>query len=342
MPRPASRQAFTPTRLDRNSDIELPASADALPDSVTIDLDNKDPDAFEILEIDDTPEADRDRPTSYAPEDETEANRHDPASRIKRMTFERETERRRAEAAERERDAAVQLAREQAAEVEELRSRLGRSTEALGNSMVERNKSAMAEARNKLSKAHEEGNSEAIADAQIEISRLATEEMAIKTNLRAAPPQQERAPQQTQQTQQPPTMAPRVAAWIAKNSWFGKPGHEDRTELAMGVHRGLLAKGIQPSDPRYTQELDQKLQAVYKDHQPFEETERPNPAPRREAQRPNANAEGGRENSQTPAGDRRTVTLTRSELSIAKRLGVTPQAYARSKMEREARNGDGA
>lgn len=347
----AKRQSFSPSTRGH----ELPSSADDLPDLVSVDLDDADGENFVIVEEDDTPEADRGKPTSYEEEEsvydiaaQTDdlRKRRDPASRIKRLGFERETERRRAEQSERERDAAIEAAHIAREEADDLRQRLTRSSSALGENMVERNKQAIEAARGKLTRAHEEGNSEAIADAQIEISRLTAEELAIKSRVppRGAAPTQQRPAPAAQPAAQPaaaPSLAPQVADWIGRNTWFNKRGQEEKTEMAMGIHRGLIARGIQPSDPRYTQELDRKMKAVYKDHvvspgMPDDDT---GGGPRREAPRPNANGGGSRE--QAPGATPRTVTLTRSELSIAKRLGVSPQQYALSKVQREKRLGQG-
>lgn len=350
----ARRQSFAPISGDRRNDVQLPVSADELPDSVSVDLDDKDPDNFVILEEDDTPEEDRGRPTSYTPEDEELAGevedlrgrRRDPASRVKRLTFERETERRRAEQAEREREAAIELARTTTAENEDLRQRLQRGNSALAENMLARNGADIQTAKAKLAKAHEDGDATAMADAQVEISRLTAEEVAIKTRAPRQPdPNNPPPPQQPQRQQPAPQLAPKVAAWIGRNAWFGKD--KAKTEFAMGIHRSLEAEGVVPTDDRYTQELDRRMKAVYNDHTSSEDddTSRRSEDRReqqRDARRPNANAGGAREAA--PPGGPRTVTLTRSELSIAKRLGVTPQAYARSKMERDGRlgNGDGA
>ena len=339
-----ARESFTPSSRDRTALIDLPGSGD-LPEAVSVNLDDNDEQNFVVLEEDDTPEADRNRPTSYVPEgdddEEKDGRRRDPASRIKRLSFERETERRGREQAEREREAALDVARAARAEADDLRSRLTRNTSVLADNMLERNKQQLEGAKGKLTRAHEEGNSSDMADAQVEISRLTTEEMAIKS--RAPAPQQERQPEfAPQQQQAAPTLAPQVAAWVGRNSWFGRPGNEDRTSLAMATHQRLVKENVNPHDPRYIAELDRTMKAVYSDHVATPSgDDNSGQERRREAPRPNANAGGGRQQDGGSGGSR-TVTLTRSELSIAKRLGVTPQAYAREKQRRDAAQGDGA
>lgn len=116
----------------------------------------------------------------------------------------------------------------------------------------------------------------------------------------------------------------------------------------MSIHRTLMARGINPASAEYTKELDRGLKTMYKDHQASDDyvdnevDDDGSDEPRRVARRPNATADASRENGvgQTPA--KRAVTLTRSELSIAKRLGVSPQAYAAQKLRRIQADGDGA
>ena len=336
-----ARESFTPSSSDRNALIELPGSDD-LPENVVINLDDKDEENFTVVEEDDTPENDRGRPTSYEPENENDAKRRDPASRIQRLNFERETERRGREQAEREREAALEVARAARAEVEDLRSRLARNNTALADNMLERNKQQLDNATARLAKAHEEGNSAEMAAAQVEISRLTAEEMAIKTRAPARPAegeQQRQAPAAAPQQAAAPTLAPQVAAWVARNRWFGSAGNEDKTQLAMATHQRLVKQGINPNDVRYIEELDRTMKAVYPDHVVTAQADGNSGSERRRDARPNANAGGSRQ--QDTDSSARTITLTRSELSIAKRLGVTPQAYAREKL-RKAAKGDGA
>lgn len=53
--------------------------------------------------------------------------------------------------------------------------------------------------------------------------------------------------------------------------------------------------------------------------------------------RSNTVVDGGRPNVGSNPNPARTVELTRSELALAKRLGVTPQDYARSKIDYQAK-----
>lgn len=324
---------------------------DDLPDEVEVDLDSSDPNAFEVIEEDDTPEEDRGRPTSYDPDpslDEqiddlrTRGGKKKIEARIKRLSFERETERRAKEEAQRQLNAAIEAARMAQQEAEELRRTAQMSGTALAESMVARNESAMREAKAKLKQAHEMGDTDQIVETQEMISRIAAENLAIRQRMpryeEPAPVQQVAQPQP--QVQPPPQLAPNVAAWLGKNSWFGKQGNEAKTNVALSIHRALEARGVSPESPEYTRELDRGLKAVYSEHQPFEDMSMSydgnDEEPRREARRPNATADASRTNGATAPTDKRKVTLTRSELEIARKLGVSPQAYAASKLKQNS------
>lgn len=350
-----ARESFRASRGDAGDKINLPPSADELPDTVEVDLDSSDPNGFTIIEEDDTPEEDRGRPTTYDPDPSLEDQIDDLKSRgkksiesrIKRLSFERETERRAKEEAQRQLNAAVEAARMAQAEAEDMRRRVELGGAALADSMLNRNETAMREAKQSLKIAHANGDSDNIAELQTYMSKLAAEEIAIRQRMPSPEQQQYQQQQyQQQQYQQPapqaaPQLAPNVAAWISRNSWFGKQGNEAKTKFALSIHENLVARGVQPASPEYTRELDEGMKAVYKDHIPFDQDgdEDTGEEQRRPARRPNATADASREAPQQKSS--RTVTLTRSELSIAKRLGVSPQAYAAQKLKSQ-RNGDGA
>lgn len=344
----SGRQSFKPSSGDRARMQQLPDSADDLPESVSVNLDSKDPEAFDIVEVDDTVDpADRGRPSNL---DESLADQEmdlrglstRTQKRIDRLKFETHTERRAREQAERERDAAVIAARAKDDELVDLRRRVQTGTTALATSMKAERETKLADAQRRLTQAHEAGDSAAIAQATADMA-IASAEI---TNIIARTPRAEDAPVERPATPQQPQnrLAPNVENWIGRNrGWFQQPGGEAKTAKAMSIHYDLLARGVQPSDPAYTRELDKGLKAVYPEHEPYDfspsngDDRGGQPTPRRT----NAVAEGSRETPRANSNPR-TVELTRSELSIAKRLGVTPQAYAVQKLKRMQANGDGA
>lgn len=341
----SGRQSFKPSSGDRSRMQQLPDSADDLPESVMVNLDSKDSDAFDIVEVEDQiDDADRGQPTSLdssvADDDDDPDVGPRAQKRIKRLKFETHTERRAREAAERERDAAIVAARAKDDEIADLRKRMVNGTTALATSMKAEREARLTDATRRLAAAHEAGDSAAIAQATADIATATSEitNIVARGTPREEPAQERRpAPQQSR-------LAPNVESWISRNrGWFQQPGGEAKTAKALSLHYDLLARGVHPASSDYTRELDKGLKAVYPDHEPYDFSPSQDgdgrggqPTPRRT----NAVAEGSRETRQT--SNPRTVELTRSELSIAKRLGVSPQAYAAQKLKRMQANGEGA
>lgn len=338
-----ARDSFRPSPRDRNMTHNL--ATDDLPERVTVDLDDKDPGNFTVVEVDDTPEADRGKPRDVdrsilEQEEDLRGVSKNVQKRIDRFKFEVETHRRGKEAAERERDAAIEAARLRDAEIARLRQAAERGTSALADSMTAERESRITDAKRRLAAAHADGDAEAIAAATADLTQASAELIQIKANTPkkpAAAQQQPPAPQP--QRQAAPTIAPNVVAWLAHNDgWFNKD--KEKTDFAMSIHRTLVARGVEPSSDTYTAELDKGLKTMYPDHQPFSgsRSEADNGGDNGERSAPrrtNAVEPGSRENADRPANPR-TVELTSSQLAIAKQLNLTPQQYAASLLKYNA------
>lgn len=334
-----ARGKFQPVRNDpREALHDIPGDDDSLPDRVSVDLDAKDPSAFQIVEVDDTPEADRGRDTEWEgdsladQEDDLRKYSANAQKRIKRLSAETHTQRRAREAAERELNAASQLIQQQNAELQRLRLTTESGNNALLGSMRSEREGRITDATRRLEQAHAEGNSSAIAKATADLSQAQSELIAINTQAARAPVEQPQPQQQYQQPQrqQAPSIAPRALEWVQRNTWFRSDGSDERSREALHINEELTRRGVDPNSEAYTRELDRRLKAVYPDHQPFDEERS---APRRT----NVVADGGRANEAVSSGPPRTVELTRSELALAKRLNVTPQAYAVQKLQYQAK-----
>jgi len=342
-----ARGKFQASTGDRTRLHDLPNSADDLPDTVSVSLDDKDPNHFEIIEVDDTPQEDRGRPTEVEhPLDVQEEDLRNLSAntqkRINRLKFETETERRGREAAQRERDAAVALIQAKDAELARYRQSTDAGNTALVNSMTAEREARIADATRRLEAAHMEGDGGKIAKATADLSMAQAELVAIKT--RQPAPQPTPAPTPPPQQRQAPSIAPRALSWVQKNgTWFDPNGGNEKSRDALDINRTLTERGVDPNSEAYTRELDRRLKALYPDHTPFDtdggQQERSTP------RRSNTVADSSRESEERRPANPRTVELTRSELSIAKRLNVTPQAYAAEKlkrMQRDSQNERGA
>ena len=344
-----AREGFKATPRDRQQMHEIAGSSD-LPDLVTIDLDGEDPNAFEIVEVDDTPEADKGKPTKWNGKSATEESplqgvHPKVQKRIDRLRAETETERRAREASERREQAAVELARQQAEELTDLRRRLETGSTALATSMKEQREQRIDDAKRRLSQAHADGDSDAIAVATVDLGQAQAElaQINVRTARPSQPEQQRDQPQQPAQPRQQPNLPPDVVGWITKNdAWWNKD--RTRTDFALSLDKAVRARGIQPGTPAYTAELDKGMAAMYPEHQPYrsssvDDDDEPSREERSNPRRTNVVDRGSREESASQ-GQRRTVELTASEVAIANRLRVPLAKYAAEKLRRE-QNGKG-
>ena len=111
-----------------------------------------------------------------------------------------------------------------------------------------------------------------------------------------------------------------------------------KTARATAIHWELASEGVTPTSDNYIREVDKRLKAAYPEHIPYEVdmTDDGNGERRSTPRRTNVVTEGSREESQarSASGPPRTVELTQSEVSIAKRLNIPLQRYAQEKAKR--------
>jgi hypothetical protein len=167
----------------------------------------------------------------------------------------------------------------------------------------------IAEAQYK--RAYEDNDSEALVMAQRELYRVQTEADQLK-NYRPAQ-QNLHSPQVPAYTEyQQPVEKPRdekAETWAAKNSWFGQD--REMTNLAYAVHENLVGQGVDPTSDAYYGQIDKRMREVFPDK--FKGATR------------NGTVVAPASRS-TPS---KKVTLSSTQVAIAKRLGVSLQDYAR-------------
>jgi hypothetical protein len=136
----------------------------------------------------------------------------------------------------------------------------------------------------------------------------------------------EQSVQQVAQQQQAPQIDPEAQEWANKNSWFMQDGFEEMTSLAYGAHAGLIKRGIQPNSQEYFRQIDARLRQAFPEHDWEDNSDTySRDAPVTHNQPSSVVAPSSRSNGAKP----RKVRLTATQLSLAKRLGLTPEQYAR-------------
>jgi hypothetical protein len=276
----------------------------------------------EVEIVDDTPEKDRNRkPMAEAPVDPTDEeldSYSDSAKkRIKHFTKGYHEERRAKESALREREEAVRIAQTIAEENRQLKGSLNQGQTAL----LEQAKKVVANeldaAKRAYKTAYEAGDSDALVDAQESMTAAKLKAERVN-NFRPTPVQAETPVVQPQQFAANPPEDRKAVEWQRENSWFGSD--DEMTSFALGLHNKLIKDGIDPQSDTYYDRVNSRVRQVFPDKFESEGTA---DAPSQRTQKKNVVAPATR--STAP----RKVVLTQTQVSIAKRLGVPLELYAR-------------
>lgn len=267
--------------------------------------------------------------------------------RINQLTYNwRQTERER-DAALKDREEAIRVARHLAGQNQQFQQTIDTGEGVLINRIAEAAEAKVNAAMGKFRKAHEEGDTDALIAAQQEMMTAQAE--ALEANRYQQqyqarhpqvppgmmhpgmmhpgmmPPQQ---PQQPRPSQQVPKPTDRAAEWAEKNKgWFHSDEHPDMTALAYGEHERLIRSGYVPDSDEYFEHIDKKMRKHFPEYfadqgQQGQQSETPSVvAP---AQR---NAGRG-----TP---RTQVKLNERQQALARQLGLTYKQYAEAVLRQE-------
>lgn len=259
--------------------------------------------------------------------------------RINKLKYEQHEALRQREAAEKMREEAVRFAQQLAAKNQQYESLLQRGEGALVQQIKSRTSIALEQAKANYKEAYEQGDAEKIIAAQEKLLTAQTElreaekyEKALQSRPK---PQLAPQPQQVvpQQNYQPPKPSDKALDWTKRNPWFGPKGNREMTALAYAVHETLIRdEGIKPDTDEYYEKIDSAMRSRFPEQ--FEKDE-----PHIEvisSQRPPKTvvAPSTRNNGARP----RKIQLTATQVSLAKRLGLTPEQYAKQ-LIKESSNG---
>ena len=119
-------------------------------------------------------------------------------------------------------------------------------------------------------------------------------------------------------SQSAPQITPKAKKWAEDNPWFGND--EVMTNAAITIHNNISQEGIEVDSEEYYNEVNSRLRKYFPES--FDDAK---DEPKKEKPKPvQTVASAGRSQQ-----GRRTVKLTKSQVAIAKRLGVPLEEYAR-------------
>ena len=295
-------------------------------------------DNIDIEIEDDTPPQDRNRkPLPKEIVDELESDElTDYSSKVKeRMSQLKKVwhdERRAKEAADREREEAVKFAQTLVERNKKLMSNLTSGEQ----SLIQVSKTSAEYEMNLAKKDYREAYDSGDTDKIIEAQQRMNEAQYKLTQVQNYRPQYDSALQNPEndvyiQPERPQISKPdrKALAWQDKNSWFGTD--EEMTSLALGLHEKLVRSGVDATSTEYYTTIDNTMRKRFPEYFGDDSLDEEVPAQRKKPSAVVAPA--------TRSTAPKKVHLSPTAVALAKKLGLTPEQYARETIKLENKNG---
>ena len=176
-----------------------------------------------------------------------------------------------------------------------------------------------------LKEAMESQDAEKVAEINSQMTKLAVENEKVNLTLQEREAQKKQAEENKDsskeeqiQGEQPVQVSQKAQEWATKNEWFGT----DRvmTGAAMAIHEDLMGQGIETESDEYYNNINKRMKEYF---------------PQKFAQDSTAKEPSTKQPVQNVAGvsrrqgGRKSVKLTKSQVVIAKKLGVPLEEYAK-------------
>ena len=290
---------------------------------------------------DDTPEEDRNRspmPKEIVEDlekDELENYSDGVKERLKQMKKVWHDERRAKEAAMREQQQAFDMAKKAMEENKRLREEAKRGRDTYIEAARKTIELEMEMAKQAIKKAYESGDTDSIVEAQSTLSDvsyrkqqltnpdIARQEQEISVNTQSTEPQQQQSFQ----------LDPKTRAWQERNTWWGTS--RPMTSFALGYHQDLEdAKGkAYVGTDEYWADIDKEMRVRFPEYFGEEDSSDGGGKPVRAENKPaTVVAPASRSTSS------KRIVLKQSQVAIAKKLGLTPEQYAKELRRLENQN----
>ena len=300
--------------IESSSAIEIDVSGKAQPEpeekpKAVVD----DDDDYEIEIVDDAPTENDDDTSDDITQEELGEYSKKVQKRINKLTAQRREAAREKETILRERQ-----------ELETFTKQLMEKNKELQSSVVEGQEAALEQAKRTaageaiLAKraykaAYEAGDADKLLDAQEKLTNAKIKTDRLST-VKLPALQEQETPVQTDITA-PVSVDERANSWAASNTWFGED--DEMTSLALGLHTKLVKLGVNPQSNEYYEQIDARIRQVFPEQ--FEEEGEVANKPKRQS-----NIVAPATRSTAP----KKITLSPTQVALAKRLGLTPKQYA--------------
>lgn len=288
--------------------------------------DEVDNDSFAVeIEIeDDTPEEDRGRqpmPKHIVDDlDNDELEQYDETvkQKLKQLKKVWHDERREKERALREQQESINLSAQLYQENQRLRSAYSSGEKEYISTAQQAAQMEVTAAKKLYREAYEAGDTDGVIDAQEKL-QFANLKMIRANNLKETPLQETQFPVQRSQEEyrQPaPQVNPKDLAWQERNKWFGDD--EEMTSAALGLHSKLVNNGVVAGSDEYYSTLDKTMRKRFSE---YFGGSRSKPST---VVAPSSRSTGSNK-----------IRLSQSQVQIAKKLGISPEVYAKEVLKLE-------
>ena len=298
---------------------------------------------IEIEVIDDTPEEDKvnaqPMPKEIVDEldnDDLEEFSGEAKKKLLQMKKVYNDERRAKDAADKERQEAVDFAQKIIEENKRLKTKLSAGEQTLVSSYKENITRELEEAKRAYKEAYDSGDGDLLVDAQEKLTEVKMKAQDIE---RYKPEfSQEALQSQENEVQIPQTqrLDSKTQAWLDKNSWYGTD--DDMSYLAMGIHRRLEREGVAVGSDHYYGVIDKEMRQRFPEKFGMsEETKNSSEVeikPSAKTSKPSTVVAPA-----TRSTSPKKVRLTPTQLQLAKKFNLTPEQYARELTKLESKNG---
>lgn len=285
-----------------------------------IDIEIEGEPEIEIVE-DRTREEKKSEKFAFRPKEVTEDELSEYSDKVKKRMGELQKgyhdERRRAEAALKEKDETLRLAKSIIEENKKLKGSLSQGQQALLEQAKKVVSNEVEAAKRQYKEAYELGNSDAVVEAQeaLTAAKIKAERVNnFKPTLQEEENEVQIAPSEPQYQQ----VDRKAQAWQQENSWFG--ADDEMTSFALGYHSKLLKQGVDPQSDEYYEKLNTRIRQVFPESFDMEPSREPEKEPRKST----SNVVAPATRSTAP----KKVVLTQRQVDIAKKLGVPLKLYA--------------
>jgi hypothetical protein len=319
-------------------EFEFPDEVEIKKAATPQEVESKSDDEFEIEIENDTPPQDRNRKPvekdviDALEEEDLEKFNNDQNAALAAAKKVYHQERRAKDAAVREQQEAINLAKKMLEENKKLKERLANGETVYVDAVKQSAERDLEMAKIAFKTAYESGDADGMLEAQ---DRMTNAKLKVD-KAENYQPQYEKASQEEEiavQSRNTQVNAPdqKAVAWQQRNDWFGSD--EEMTSLALGLHEKLVRNGVPAGSDEYYQRIDKTMRKRFPEN--FEEMEVEVEEPVKAAKPKASTVVAPATRSTSP----KKIRISKTQVALAKKLGLTPEQYARELTKLEAQNG---